>query len=206
MDRLGSLGMRRGRKRRGSCRPEPTRPREPSSPKGAVPWGTPGSPPRPRGPGQGRRSSLTSGLKLLWAEPREASAAASASRGSSRLRAGRAAGDMVRGRPGRAACGSAAGPKPGGRAATPSDAFVFGRPRVWVLRGLSARRRGSGSRERLPARRLSSVFRSFFCLVGGLDGEPSLALCSGPSLYPTASPPAHAPMPSFPGADVVVSA
>lgn len=43
LDRLGSLEMRKERKRRGSCRPEQPRPREPSSPpNGAVPLETPG--------------------------------------------------------------------------------------------------------------------------------------------------------------------
>lgn len=42
LDRLGSLKMQRESKRRGSCRPEQPRPRQPSSPKGAVPLETPG--------------------------------------------------------------------------------------------------------------------------------------------------------------------
>lgn len=106
LDRLGSLEMRRERKGRGSCRPEQQRPREPSSPIGAVPLETPGLASwRQDSSGQGRRSSLTSGLKLLWAELREASAVASASRGSSRLRAGRGVGDMVRDRSSSRPCG-----------------------------------------------------------------------------------------------------
>lgn len=115
LDRLGSLEMRRERKGRGSCRPEQQRPREPSSPIGAVPLENPGLASwRQDSSGQGRRSSLTSGLKLLWAELREASAVASASRGSSRLRAGRGVGDMVRDRSSsRAVRAPRRGPSPG---------------------------------------------------------------------------------------------
>lgn len=168
-------------------------------PAGGCPPGDPGL-----ASGPGGRSALTSGLKLLWAELSGASAAASASRGSSGLRAGRAAGDMVRGRPGRPACGSAAGPSLGVAPPLPRTPLSPEAP-SWLLES------GPPGEEALvpsapSARRLPSVLCSFFCLVGELDGEPSLALSSGPSLYPAASPPAHAPMPSFPGADVVVSA
>lgn len=100
---------------------------------GCPPGDPPGSPPRPRGSGPGRRSSLTSGLKLLWAELRGASAAASASRGSSGLRAGRAAGDMVRGRPGRRACGSAAGPSLGVAPPLPRTPLSPGGPELGFL-------------------------------------------------------------------------
>lgn len=71
-----------------------------------------------RNSGKGRSCSLTSGLKLLpWAQPREASAVPSVSRGSRRLREGRGAGDMVRGVGAPGGAGSAAGPTPWGRAA-----------------------------------------------------------------------------------------
>lgn len=79
-----------------------------------------------RNSGKGRRSSLTSGLKLLlWAQPREASVVPSVSRGSRRLREGRGAGDMVRGVGAPGGAGSAAGPTPWGRAAALLGAFVF---------------------------------------------------------------------------------
>lgn len=91
--------------------------RDPDSPplrKGLFPWRPPGSPSRRHDSGQGLRSSLTSGLKLLWAELREASAVASASTGSSRLQAGGGVAGMVRDRPGsRAVRAPQRGPSPG---------------------------------------------------------------------------------------------
>lgn len=125
LDRLGSLERRRERKGRGILQAET--PRALLSDRGLFPRRPPGSPPRGRNSGQGPRSSLTSGLKL-WAELREASAEASVSRGSSRLRTGRGAGDMVRDRPGsRAVRAPRQGPSPGVAPPLPRAAFVFGR-------------------------------------------------------------------------------
>ena len=82
--------------------------------RGLSPWRPPGSPPPRHDPRQGRRGSLTSGLKLLWAELREASAVVSTSRQSSRLREGGGAGNMVRDRPSRPAVRTLwPGPSPG---------------------------------------------------------------------------------------------
>lgn len=128
LDRLGSLEMRRERKGRGSCRPEQRRPREPSSPNGAVPLETPGL------------ASLAAGLRAGPEELTYFGAEAALGRAEGGERSGereqgeqQTAGGPWGGRhgprpfeqPGRA--GSAAGPKPWGRAATPLGAFVFGR-------------------------------------------------------------------------------
>lgn len=127
LDRLGSLEMRRERKGRGTLQAGAAEtPRALLSEWGLSPRRPPGSPPRRARLRQGRRSSLTSGLKLLWAELREASAEASASRGSSRLRAGRGARDMVRDRPGsRAVRAPRRGPSPGVAPPLPRGAFCL---------------------------------------------------------------------------------
>lgn len=112
-DRLASLQMRREKKGWSSRAPKSS----------ALSGGCPLGHPRARlscgrNSGKGRRSSLTSGLKLLlWAQPREASAVPSVSRGSRRLREDRGAGDMVRGVGAPSGAGSAAGPTPWGPAA-----------------------------------------------------------------------------------------
>lgn len=115
LDPLSSLQMRGDKERLAQ--------QSPPAPRPALSRGCPLGDPRARLPGgrnsgKGRRSSLTSGLKLLpWAQPREASVVPSVSRGSRRLREGRGAGDMVRGVGAPGGAGSAAGPTPWGRAA-----------------------------------------------------------------------------------------
>lgn len=118
LDRLASLRMRGKKERLAKQSPLPSSPPSPAlsrdcplgDPRARLPGG--------RNSGKGRRTSLTSGLKLLpWAQPREASAVPSVSRGSRRLREGRGARDMVRGVGAPGGGGSAAGPTPWGRAA-----------------------------------------------------------------------------------------
>ncbi|KAB1277254.1 hypothetical protein Cadr_000005740 [Camelus dromedarius] len=157
--------------------PRHPRPREPSSPNGGCPLGDPRARlPGGRDSGQGRRSSLTSGLKLLWAELREASAEASVSRGSSRLRARRGAGDMVRDRPGRRAVRAPRrGPSPGVAPPLPRAPLSSGGTEFGFL-------------ERCQLGDEGVVLESA-CLL------PSRSL-SGPSLLPQ-PPSAPAPMPSF---------
>lgn len=66
---------------------------------------------------------------LPWAQPREANAVPSVSRGSRRLREGRGAGDMVRGVGAPGGAGSAAGPTPWGRAAAPLERLCLRKAR-----------------------------------------------------------------------------
>ena len=132
VDGLESLEMRpEGRgsgEEGGTCRPEEPASRALAPPIRGCSLGDPRARLPGRDSGQGRRSSLTSGLKLLWAELREASAEASVSTGSSRLQAGRGAGDMVRDCPGsRAKRAPRPGPSPGVAPPLPRGAFVFRR-------------------------------------------------------------------------------
>jgi hypothetical protein len=94
---------------------------------GLSPRRPPGSPPRRALLRAGQRSSLTSGLKLLlWAEPREARAVPSVSRGSRRLREVRGEGDMVQVFGAAGPSGLRSGPTPWGSRCS-LGAFVFRR-------------------------------------------------------------------------------